>query len=148
MVSYSLGSYFTEMNFREIVQVPAYVTLHFDETVSTQTKRQLNLFVHYWSETNNEVRVKYLTSAMFGHAKAVNVVKEMLTALEELGIPLKLMLSLAVDDPNVNKSILNKLNKIKKEKRFLELANHPTSCLIHVCHNSFRKGVFKYGFRA
>ena len=66
-MSYSLGPYFTEINVGEIVQGPSFFTLHFDET-------------------NNEVRVKYLTLAMFGHAKAVNVVKEMLTALEELGI--------------------------------------------------------------
>ena len=104
--------------------------------------------VCYWSETNNEVRVKYLTSAIFGHAKAVNVVKEMLTTLEELSISLKLMLSLGMDGPSVNKSILNKVNKIKKEKGFPELVSCSTSCLIHVCHNSFRKGVLKYGFRA
>ena len=83
---------------------------------------------------------------MFGHAKLVNVVKEILTALEELDIPLKLMLSLGMDGPNVNKSILNKLNKIKKGKGFPEIVSLPTSCLIHVCHNSFRKGILKYGF--
>ena len=62
---------------------------------------KIDLHVCYWSETDHEVRVKYLTSVMFDHAKAVNVVKEMLTALVELGIPLKLMLSLGMDDPNV-----------------------------------------------
>ena len=52
-----------------------------------------------------------------------------------------------MDGPNVNKSILNELNKIKKEKGYPELISCPAS-LIHVCHNSFRKGVLKYGFRA
>ena len=74
MVSYGLGPYFIEMNAREIVQVPSYLTLHFDETVSAQTKRQIDLPLCNWSETNNEVRVMYLTSAISGHAKAVNVV--------------------------------------------------------------------------
>ena len=57
------------------------------------------------------------------------------------------MLSLDMDGPNINKSILSKFNSIKVEKG-LELISCPTSCLIHVCHNSFRKGLSKYGSNA
>ena len=45
---------------------------------------------------------------MFCHATANRVVEEMLQALEELALPLQLMLSLGKDGPNVNKSILSK----------------------------------------
>ena len=68
--------------------------------------------IYYWSEVDSGVKIKYLTSIMFGHAKAQDVVKEMLKALEKLAIPLKLMLSLGMDELNVNKSKLNKLNQI------------------------------------
>ena len=47
----------------------------------------------------------------------------------------------------MNKSILGKLDE-KKEKGFKPLARCPVSCLIHVCHNSFRKGVKQYGDNA
>ena len=140
MFSYGSGPYFTEMNFRDIVQGPSYFTLHFYETVCGQTKKwngptcTLLVWDQQWSE-NEVCDISY-----FGHANAVNVVKEMLTALEELGITLKL-----INGPNVNKSILYKLNKVRKEKGFPELVSFPTSCLIHVCHNSFRKGVLQYG---
>ena len=53
---------------------------------------------------------------MFGHAKVPDVVAEILKSLEKLAIPLKLMLSLGMDGPNVNKSILDKLNAIKRNK--------------------------------
>ena len=53
---------------------------------------------------------------MFGHATASKVVEEMLQTLEELALPLQLMLSLGMDGPNVNKSILSKFNSIKVEK--------------------------------
>ena len=43
-------------------------------------------------------------SIMFEHAKAQDVVTKVLKALEKLAIPLKLMLSLGMDGPNVNKS--------------------------------------------
>ena len=49
------------------------------------------------------------------------------------------MLSLGMDGPNVKKSILNKINEIKKEKGYQQLVKCPPSCLIHVCHNSFKK---------
>ena len=44
------------------------------------------------------------------------MVIEILKELEELAIPLKLMLSLGMDGPNLDKSILNKLNQIKGRK--------------------------------
>ena len=51
-------------------------------------KKQMDVLVQFWSETHNEVRVKYLTSIMFGHARAEDVVKEMLGVLDKLAIPL------------------------------------------------------------
>ena len=53
---------------------------------------------------------------MFGHAKAPDVVTEILKSLEKLAIPPKLMISLGMDAPNVNKSILNRINEIKRRK--------------------------------
>ena len=91
--------------------------------------------------------MRYLVSIMLGHAKADTVVHEMLKTLEKSALPLKLVLSLGMDDLNVNKSILGKLDK-KREKGFKPLARCPVSCLIHVCHNSFWKGVKQYGDNA
>ena len=48
----------------------------------------------------------------------------------------------------VNKAILGKLDEKKKEKGFKPLARYPVSCLIHVRHNSFCKGVKQYGDNA
>ena len=91
--------------------------------------------------------MRYLASIMLGHAKADTVVHEMLKTLEKLVLPLKLVLSLGMGGPNVNKSILGKLDETK-EKGFKPLDRCPVSCLIHVCHNSFCKGVNQYGDNA
>ena len=56
---------------------------------------------------------------MFGHAKVPDVVTEVLKSLDKLAVPFKLMLSLVMDGPNANKSVLNrKKNEIKKEKGY------------------------------
>ena len=108
----------------------------------------MDLLVCYWSEESKEIKVRYLASIMLGHSKADTVVHEMLKTLEKLALPLKLVLSLGMDGPNVNKSILGKLDEKKKEKCFKPLVRCPVSCLIHVCHNSFCKGVKQYGDNA
>ena len=118
IVSYGLGPYFRQMIIKDIVEGNSYFTLHFDETISAQTKKHMDFLVRYWSEREHVVKVKYITSIMFGHAKADTVVDDMLQTLEELALPLRLMLSLGMDGPNVNKSVLNKLNKIKTQKGF------------------------------
>ena len=108
----------------------------------------MELLVYSWSEVDNRVRIKYLTLIMFGHGKVPDVLTEIPKSLEKLAIPLKLMVSLRMDGANVNKAILNKINEIKKEKGYQQLVKCPPRCLVHVCHNSFKKGIAKYGYNA
>ena len=121
VVEHGLGPYFAKLNVNNLVAGNSFFTLHFDETVTAQKRKQMDLLVRFWSEIHNEVKVKYLTSIMFGHAKAADVVTEIMQALENLSLPFKLMLSLGMDGPNVNKSILAKMNQLKKEKGYPEL---------------------------
>ena len=44
--------------------------------------------------------------------------KQITYALDKIGVPIKLIISLGMDGPNVNKSIRHKLNHIKVEKWF------------------------------
>ena len=99
MVAYSLGPYFQQKIVRDIIEGHPYFTLHFDEGVSAQVKKHMNLLVHYCSEKSNDIKVIYLASIKLGHAKADTVVYEMLKELEKLALPLKLILSLGMDGP-------------------------------------------------
>ena len=110
----------------------SYFTLHFDGTVNAQVIKQMDVLVQFWSEIHNEVRVKYLTSYMLGHARTDDVVKEMLGVLDKLAIPLRLMLSLGMDGSSVNKSIIHKINQVKKEKGYQLLVKCLPSCPIHM----------------
>ena len=64
---------------------------------------------------------------MFGSATASIVVRDITYALKKLGVPIKLMVSLGIDSPNVNKSIRDKLNDIKKEKGLTSKASYVPS---------------------
>ena len=76
---------------------------------------------------------------MLGHAKADTVVHEMLKTLEKSALPLKLVLSLGMDGPNVNKSILGKLDEKKKEKCFKPLVRCPVVLFMCVTIASAKK---------
>ena len=47
MVAYGLGPYFQQATVKEIIQGNSYFTLHFDETVSAQMKKHVDLLVGY-----------------------------------------------------------------------------------------------------
>ena len=53
-----------------------------------------------------------------------------------------------MDGQNVKKSLMDKLNQLKRDKGYQQLVNCPPSCLIHVCHNSFHQGIQQYGLNA
>ena len=62
MVAYGLGPYFQQATVKEIIPGNSYFTLHFDETVSAQVKKHMDLLVCYWSEESKEIKVRCLAS--------------------------------------------------------------------------------------
>ena len=113
MMAYGLRPFFTDKTIGELMEGQSYFMLHFNETLNAQVKKQMDVLVQFWSETHNEVRMKYLTSVMFGHTRAEDVVKEMLGVLDKLAISLRLMISLGLDRPSMNKSIMHKVKQVK-----------------------------------
>ena len=45
------------MKIRELMEGQSYFTLHFDKTVNADVKKQMDMFVHFWSETHNKAKV-------------------------------------------------------------------------------------------
>ena len=89
----------------------------------------MDVLVRYFSETKGEIKVTFLKALVFGHAFGEKVGDELLKTLEELGLPLKLLLSISSDGPNVNKTVKANINvKLKQfqettsQHRFLTVA--------------------------
>ena len=144
VIGHGLGPYFLQKTVDDILNTPrTYFTLHFDETTS-QIKKQLDILVRYYSDNHNEVRVRFLKAAVFGHAYAESVANELCETLQKFSLPLKYLLSLSSDGPNVNKAIKTIINSKLKANYQRELVD-TGPCQLHVVHNSFRKGVEGYG---
>ena len=145
IIGHGLGPYFLQKTVDDILSTPGtYFTLHFDETTTSQIKKQLDILVRYYSDNHNEVRVRFLKAAVFGHAYVESVANELCKTLQKSSLPLKYLLSLSSDGPNVNKAIKRNINRKLKANYQRELVD-TGPCQLHVVHNSFRKGVEGYG---
>ena len=76
----------------------------------------------------------------------VRVASEIFKPLKEDNIPVTKLITLVRDGPNINKAIFGKLEQMIKEDNpgfagFVDLG----SCVLHVVHNAFGKGLAKYG---
>ena len=100
--------------------------------------------MRYYSGNHNEVRVRFLKVAVFGHAYAESVANELCETLQKFSLPLKYLLPLSSDEPNVKKAIETNVNSKLKANYQRELVD-TGPCQLHVVHNSFRKGVEGYG---
>ena len=120
-------------------------SVHFDETKTAQVKKQMDLTLRYWSPTRSEVIVTFYTSLFFGHAEADKVMSRMIEQFHEENSPVDKLITLVRDGPNVNKAIIRKIElTIEDEhpefKGFVDLG----SCVLHVVHNGFGKGLEMY----
>ena len=67
--------------------------------------------VRYYSEIENEVRVRFLKAVVFCHAFVDTVASELCNTLEKFSLPFKYLLSLSSDGPSVNKAIKTNINR-------------------------------------
>lgn len=82
--------------------------LHFDETSTMQVKKQMDLTFPYWSLTHNEAWINFYTSLFFGHAEGEVANRIFQTMLKD-DLPITKLCTLVRDGPNVNKTIVKKL---------------------------------------
>ena len=76
------------------------VTLHYDETTTTQVIKQVDLHFRFWSEEQNEVVRRFYTALMFGHAEGAKVAAAMVDKLEEDKVNLSSIITLSSNVPN------------------------------------------------
>ena len=141
-----LGPHLTQCIIDDLVKSDLPFSVHFDETTTSQVKKQLDLMLRYWSPKHEEIWTVFHTSLFFGHAEGELVAKRMYSKMVENGIPVQRLATLVRDRPNVNKTIFHKLNKLIKEDHsdFPGLVDLGT-CTVHTVHNAFNKGMEQYG---
>lgn len=144
VMSDGLGPYFQQLLCQTVRKEGNPFTLQFDETVTMQNQKQLDLLIRFWSEKKGEVVTRFLKALMFGHAKGQDVADSINATMEEVGLNKEQFLSMGSDGPNVNKTIWKYLNDHLKSLGFPGLVEF-MPCNVHAVHNGFKYGLSEYG---
>ena len=144
MMSDGLGPYFQQLLCPTVRKEGNPFTLQFDETVTMQNQKQLDLLIRFWSEKKGEVVTRFLKALMFGHAKGQDVADSINATMEEVGLNKEQFLSMGSDGPNVNKTIWKYLNDHLKSLGFPGLVEF-MPCNVNAVHNGFKYGLSEYG---
>ena len=116
MISEGMAPYFRKSIVQDLLNSDLPFSMHFDETTTPQVKKQMDLTLRYWSPTHNKVWVTFYTSLFFGHAEGDKVASKMFDQLTMDSIPVNRLITLVRDGPNVNKTIMRKMQDLIKEE--------------------------------
>ena len=141
-ISEGMGPHLRSVLVDDVLRSEVPLCMHFDETTTSQIKKQMDLTLRYWSPTHCEVRVAYYSSLFFGHAEGERVANRLHQEITKDNIPVTKLIALVRDGPNVNKTIVNKLHALFKEEDpafqgFIDLG----TCVLHIVHNAFGAGL-------
>ncbi|XP_048511379.1 uncharacterized protein LOC125500995 [Athalia rosae] len=142
VITVALGPYFRETILEDCSA--AWYTLIYDETTNNESKKELQVALRYWSETEELVVIHHLETFFLGQAKAEDLEESIYKALDNAGLPVHRLLMLGSDGPNVNKKVFRLVNehaKIGRNKGLLDIG----TCNIHIVHNAFLKGLEQLG---
>ncbi|KAG8192189.1 hypothetical protein JTE90_009953 [Oedothorax gibbosus] len=143
VLSHGLGPYFLEelmCDIKASISFGNFFSISFDETTTSQVKKQLDIHVRFWNEKLGHITPAYLTSIFLGHADADKMCKKIMNVFQEHKLPLKMLLMLSMDGPRVNLLLAKKVNAALKDQGCPELVNVDT-CTLHKVHNCFSKAL-------
>ena len=115
------------------------LTLLLDETTTAQVKKQCDFLVRFWSELEDQVVTRYLTSRFFAHTSADEQQKMVLNILESCEISIDKFANLSTYIPSINKGLHQRLDQQLKENLHHGLI--PINpCVLHKVHAGFHNG--------
>ena len=138
-----------KMLVEDLCNSEAAFTLMYDETTTVQVKKQMEILVRYWSESEQRVTVRFMSALFFGHAKGVDVGNEIIKLVfyQDICFPAERLFNLSSDVPNVNKTIWKFVDDKLREKKNEGIDSY-VPCNVHIIHNGFRQGLSVYGIDA
>ena len=142
LFSNGLGPFLVKKLTHAINTSESGYTLIIGETTTAQVVKQMDLLIHHWCETRDEIRTEYLSSLFFRRAIA--------------GDLLEMILKEILDSRQVQRSCLTCLSMVQistshygiswmKLWRRKDLGLLPLiMCTLHAIHNEFWKGLNAY----
>ena len=141
MTTFGLAPAIRTELLKEVKNSDLYVLL-FDESFNDEIQmKQMDKHIRYIAD--GLVTTRYLHSYFMGHAKAADLMKNIMDAISLCGN--QNLLQLSMDGPNVNWRVFKDLTS-ELNKDHLRLPLNLGSCGLHIFHNAFKDGVKATGW--
>ncbi|CAF0889999.1 unnamed protein product [Didymodactylos carnosus] len=141
VIAHGISVYFHDELVKDVKKSNGY-SLIYDETTTVGVKKQLDIYLRYWSEEHHGVVVRYFKSILLGHATGAIISKEIIDSLKTDGIDIKKLLMLGRDNPNVNKTVENIIDKEIMNERRKQLSSNNGN------DDQILDGLFRIGSRS
>ena len=140
VIKFGIAEYVRRKLVKDVADTP--YSFLFDETATSQVKKQYDGYVVYWCKQEHRVVHRYCGSLFLGHCDADDLVNHYLDFVKALGLDSSMLLHFGMDGPNTNLSFEKKMSKYLEEMntRFLLIG----TCSLHPVHSAFSKGVKKF----
>ena len=130
ILQYGITKYFKDELIKEVQEKP--FTFYFDVSITSQTKKQYDSCLKFFSLESGEVLIACCGTLFVGRCSAADMDNHLKTFVVKQNLVTKLFLNLEMDGPNVN--FQNPLIKEIKEKYHKTLIDLGT-CSLHSENN-------------
>ena len=133
MIQFGIAPSLIEVILAELRDLP--FTFRFDETTTSQIKKQYDGYATYDSPFFGRIITTYIGTLFVGKCTADDLLKYTNEMMERLKLETESILSLGMDGPNVNLSFKRKLESelVKKNTKIIDVG----SCPLHIAANGF-----------
>jgi hypothetical protein len=100
LLTHGVSPYLKMRMIEDCANVP--FTIKFDETTTSQVKKQFDMYICYWSPRHDEVVNKFVGSKFVGHCTAEDVHTHTMELMNEMKLSTQFLLHIGMDGPNVN----------------------------------------------
>ena len=137
VVNYGIAPVFKSILIDSVRKAKVFVTL-FDEILIEQTQNcEMDMLIRYFDDTENMVKVRYLTLNFMGHSTHTDLYREFSSALKEFDG--NKLLQISMDGPKVSIKFLNDIVKDRVANEQHEFTFTGT-CGVHAMHGAFKTG--------
>lgn len=138
VVQYGITPYVFKLIIADIKGQP--FRFHFDETTTSQVKKQYDAYITYWSAEGDEIVTSYIGSLFVGHCPADDLLLHFQTFVSKLSLDLNYLMNLGMDGPYVNLSFQRKLVAML-ERNDGTLIIDIGSCPLHKVNTAFSNAI-------
>lgn len=143
LLEFGVAPYLREMLIVDMQAAP--FSFLFDETTTSQVKKQYDGYVQFESKQHKKIVSLYVWSLFLGHCPAEALKEHFFDFGSTLKWNVKLLLHIGMDEPNVNKAFHRMLEEELSKVHGKTILNIGT-CSLHPIHTAFSNGLKKLSF--